>query len=151
MDKNTGYTLPVYVLTRTGNNINEEGVKVVNDMVLGNENEEIGFDAKKCERIRNELPEGTTGILIHHGPDLLDAGYLADLLEKDMNARVVISFVDHFAVCPYGPSETDGIRNVIHNLRIAAKAGVDSWTVINDAPHSHEEYEEMLRNFKSGE
>lgn len=151
MDKNTGYTLPVYVITRTGNNLNSEGVKAVNDLILGNENAELGLDKKKCDAIKSELPPDTAGILVHHGPDLLDAGYLADLIEKDMNARVVMSFVNRFAVCPYGPSETNGIKDVIYNLRIAAKSNVDSWTMINDAPHSNEEYEEMLRNFKSGE
>ncbi len=133
MDKNIGYTLPVYVLTRTGNNINKEGVKAVNDIILGNPNAELGLGEEKCARIQSELPAGTTGVLIHHGPDLLDAGYLADLIEKDRNARVVMSYVDNFKVCPYGPSETNGIKDVIYNLRIAAKSGVDSWTVINDA------------------
>lgn len=131
-EKTNGYLLPVFVLTRTGVNLNDAGTKIVRNMVLGND--EMFSEERRAE-IKSELPENTTNAIIHTGEYLLKAGDLADLLEKTPNARVVISFGDSFSTLPYHNGK-GGLPAIVENLRYAAEHGIDSWTIINETAHN---------------
>lgn len=131
-EKTIGYTLPVYVLTRRGVGLTDEGVAVVKNMILGEEDDPYIKDPHWKEKARAGLPENTTGVLIHSGVDLLDAKALAELLEKDPDSRLVISYGDSFTIIQYGSDEENGLPPVIENLKKAASMGIDSWTLIDE-------------------
>lgn len=130
-EKTIGYNLPVYVLTKTGCGLTDEGVETVRNMILGEHDDPYIKVPGWKEKVKSRLPDDIEGVLIHSGFDLLNAGSLAELLEQDPNSRLVISYGDSFKVLQYGPGE-NGLQPIIRNLKKAAEMGIDSWTLIDE-------------------
>lgn len=126
-----GYKLPVYVLTKTGCGLTDEGVETVRNMILGEHDDPHIKAPGWKEKTRDALPGDMEGVLIHSGFDLLNAGYLAGFLEKDPNSRLVVSYGDSFTVVQYGPDEENGLPPVIRDLKKAADMNIDSWTLVD--------------------
>lgn len=117
--------LPVYILTRTGAGFNDEGIRDVTDFVLGTDTSEAGPQGYGID-------EGTTGILAFSGEHLLKPGTLAQLLEQNHTARVIVSlpFDDgSYTLCAYGPHQK-GLPSVIDYLRTNPTPYNDSWNIL---------------------
>lgn len=125
---NAGYMLPVFVITRTGANLNEEGSRAVRDLVLGDTEGDPLLPPEINAEIKSGLPPGTKGAAIHHGPDLLNPETLAKLVRETPNARVVMSYGDWFSICPY---DEQGREILVGNLEHGAELGMSSWDIIN--------------------
>lgn len=123
MEKITHKTIAAYVLTKTGIPLTDKGITAVRDIIL---------DPNQKAGPSDYGTGGATGVMVHTGPDLLDAAALSSILGADPMARVVVSEPDKLVICAFGP-DPDGLPAVISVLDAAAENGTDSWTALERA------------------